>query len=43
MSYGGYYGPSNEDNRGPNLRMVAGIILAVISIAIYSFRPKSTR
>lgn len=38
MSYGGYYGPSNEDNRGPNLRLVAGIILAVISIAIYSFQ-----
>ncbi|WP_406696036.1 M48 family metallopeptidase [Singulisphaera sp. Ch08] len=37
MSYGGYYGPSNE-NRGPNLRIIGAIIIAVISIGIYSFQ-----
>ena len=37
MSYGGYYGPSNE-NRGPNLRIIGAIIIAVIGIAIYSFQ-----
>lgn len=37
MSYGGYYGPSDE-NRGPNLRVIAAIIIAVISIGIYAFQ-----
>jgi len=37
MSLGDYYGPSNEQ-RGPNLRLVGAIILAVISIGIYSFQ-----
>lgn len=37
MSNGGYYGPS-EEYRGPNLRVIGAIILAVISIAMYAFQ-----
>jgi predicted Zn-dependent protease len=37
MSYGSYYGPS-EENRGPSLRVIGAIILAVIGIAMYAFQ-----